>query len=178
MAHYEQVEYCLNVKNKFPSYFKNCKVADFGSLDINGCNRFLFEDCLYLGIDIGPGNNVNCVSKAHEFYAPKGFFDTIISTEMFEHDKYLNLSLLNIVNILKSTGLFLFTCATIGREEHGTRRSLPCDSPLTCLDTEWEDFYENVDENKIRSILDIDSIFSEYEFNVINSDLRFYGIKK
>ena len=44
---------------RYGNLFKNKKVLDIGSLDINGSNRFLFEDCNYLGIDVGEGKNVD-----------------------------------------------------------------------------------------------------------------------
>ena len=63
----------------------NKLVLDIGSLDINGNNQYLFEDCQYTGIDVGVGKNVDIVSKAHELKMPSGTYDTIISTECFEH---------------------------------------------------------------------------------------------
>ena len=103
---------------------------------------------------------------------------------MFEHDKFLSLSFKNMVRVLKKGGLLLFTCAGPGRDEHGTKRTSPYDSPFTTKLEEWEDFYENVDEKKIRSIIDVDVMFSEYEFKLASgwgkpdADLQFYGIKK
>lgn len=179
MAHPIQVIYCLSVKAGYPEFFKNKKVVDFGSLDINGCNRWLFDDCDYTGVDIGKGPNVDVVSKAHEFNAPDGTYDVVVSTEMFEHDKHLDLSLPNMVRVLKPKGLFFFTCAGVGREEHGTRRTSPEASPFTSQEDEgWSDFYENVTEAKIRSILDIDGMFKTYDFSTHGTDFRFFGIKK
>lgn len=183
--HNSQVQYCLEVKNKFPFYFKNKKVIDFGSMNINGDNTFLFEDCYYVGVDVGPGKNVHIVGKAHEIRHLDETYDTVISTEMFEHDMYLHLSIPNMIRVLKSNGLFLFTCAGPGREEHGTRRTQPFASPHTSTMEHWCDYYANVDENKIREIIDVDGIFKQYEFRSIegdwkipNADLQFYGIKK
>lgn len=179
MAHTAQVEYCNFVKSRFPEFFKNTRVIDFGSLDINGSNRQFFENCEYIGLDIGPGKNVDIVSRAHEYDAPDASYDVVVSTEMFEHDKFLHLSLPNMVRVLKPGGLFFWTCAAPGRPEHGTRRSEPTASPFTSQEGEgWDDFYENVDENKVRRILDIDNMFSEYSFNILGCDIRFYGIKK
>ena len=123
MAHKAQVDYCLSVKNKFPNFFKNTKVVDFGSLNINGCNKEFFEDCEYIGLDLGEGPNVDIVCVAHEYDAPDGSFDVVVSTEMFEHDKFLNLTFKNMVRVLRPGGLLFFTCAGPGREEHGTKRS-------------------------------------------------------
>jgi len=35
MAHIEQKDFCIKIKNQFPSYFIDKKVLDVGSLDIN-----------------------------------------------------------------------------------------------------------------------------------------------
>lgn len=178
--HKEQINYCLSVKNKHPELFKG-KILDCGSLDINGNNRYLFEDTSeYVGIDVGIGNNVDIVCQTHKF---NGLFDVIISTECFEHDMYYKESILNIIHMLKPGGLFLFTCATTGRKEHGTSKIRNgSDCPLTQNDAQWKDYYKNLEEKDIREIIDVDNIFSEYEFsnNFIYPafDLYFYGIKK
>ena len=44
MAHPEQRAFCINIKNKYPDRFKNTRVLDVGCQDINGNNRFLFEN--------------------------------------------------------------------------------------------------------------------------------------
>ena len=94
MAHEAQQLFCLEVRDKYPDAFKNKRVLDCGSLDINGSNRYLFDGCTYIGIDLGPGKNVDQISLIHEFTDPEGF-DTIISTECFEHDMYWDKSLRN-----------------------------------------------------------------------------------
>lgn len=180
MAHREQIDFCREVKNKFPLLFKDKKILDVGALDINGNNRYLFENCAYTGIDIGPGKNVDIVSKAHEYNAPDGEYDVVISTECFEHDMYYDKSIINCVRLVKSGGLFLFTCATIGRPEHGTRRTRPEDAPLLSSNEEWSDYYKNLTEEDIEEVILLDKYFSLYEFkiNPISCDLYFYGIKK
>lgn len=180
MAHLEQKQFCIKIKTSLPGYFNNKTVLDIGSLDINGSNRFLFDDCSYYGIDIGEGPNVDFVSKAHEFNPPDETYDTIISTECFEHDMYYDLSLKNIIRMLKRDGLFLFTCATDGRAEHGTTRTSPADAPLLASYEGWSDYYKNLTEQDIRNVLDIDSLFKEYDFEVnqMSHDLYFWGIKK
>lgn len=180
MAHVEQVQFCSKVRQQFPEYFKNKKVLDVGSLDINGNNRYLFEDCSYLGIDIGEGKNVDRVCIAHEFDEPDSSYELIISAECFEHDMHYDKTIKNIVRLLGSGGMFIFTCATEGREEHGTRRSKPQDAPfLNNYDT-WGDYYKNLTEQDIRNVIDVDGIFEKYQFEVneISHDLYFFGIKK
>jgi len=179
MAHKEQKDFCLKVKQKYPEYFLNKNVLDVGSLDINGNNRYLFENCSYCGIDVGEGNNVDIVCKGHEFNIADETYDVIISTECFEHDMYYNKTILNIIRMLKSNGLFLFTCASENRPEHGTRRTSQQDAPLLINYGDWFDYYKNLTEQDIRNCINIDSIFKEYNFETNNQsfDLYFCGIK-
>lgn len=179
MAHIQQIQYCLSIKNRFPSYFKDVLSLDVGSLDINGNNRSLFTGSLYIGVDVAEGRNVDIVSKGHELSLPDNTFDTIISTECFEHDQFYKETLSNIYRMLKPGGLFIFTCATTGRPEHGTRRTTPQDAPLLQGIGDWSDYYKNLTEEDIKEVFVVDSAFSEYSFNINNEahDLYFYGIK-
>lgn len=173
MAHNEQREFCISVKSKFPEKFKGVSVLDIGSLDINGNNRYLFEDYSYVGVDLGEGSNVDVVSRGHEYKTDERY-DTIISTECFEHDEYWVETINNIILHLKSGGLFLFTCATDGRQEHGTRRTSPQDAPFV------GDYYRNLNEKIMKGEISFDSTFSSYEFSnrQYPADLYFWGIKK
>lgn len=180
MAHIQQQEFCKSIQNKFPDFFENKFVLDIGSLDINGNNQEYFENSNYIGVDIAYGRNVDIVSKGHELGFPENTFDIIISTECFEHDQYYIKTIQNIYRMLKPGGLFIFTCATIGRAEHGTRRTTPEDAPLLQGDIEWSDYYKNLTETDIREVLDIEKDFVLFEFstNEISHDLYFYGFKK
>jgi SAM-dependent methyltransferase len=175
MAHQEQREWCELVKYAHPEFFIGTNVLDIGSLDINGNNRYLFEQCDYTGIDIGAGSNVDVVCSGHLFKSDD-LFDVVISTECFEHDEYWQQTLKNVINnLLSDGGLFLFSCAAPGRPEHGTKKTSPKDSPFTT------DYYRNLSEEDIRSVLDCDNIFSNYKFKTrteFPQDLYFYGIKK
>jgi SAM-dependent methyltransferase len=178
MSHKEQVVYCSKIKERYAEYFNNVKVLDCGSLDINGNNRYLFTDSEYTGLDVGKGNNVDVVCPTHEYKGQDEEFDFIISTECFEHDMFYKKSIKNIIRMLKSGGMFMFTCATTGRSEHGTADTSPNDAPL--LNGEWQDYYKNLTEEDVRIILDCEELFSEFEFEVddIHKDLNFYGIRK
>lgn len=168
--HPEQRAFCEGVKRKLPGYFKGVKVIDFGSLDINGNNRYLFEDSEYTGIDIGPGANVDVVCRAKD-YVPFELVDTVISTEMLEHDEEWKESLRHMVRVVRPGGLIMFTCATTGRVEHGTARTTPGDAPYV------GDYYRNLTQEDVASVWDFPKIFSLWNIETgPPADLRFWGL--
>jgi hypothetical protein len=173
MAHYEQQQYCISVKQKYPKMFNGVKVLDVGSMDINGNNRYLFDNSDYIGIDIGCGENVDLVCSGSAYRSAEEF-DVIISTECFEHDKFWALTIFNTYMHLKSGGLYLFTCASDGRPEHGTARTTSGDSPCT------NDYYMNLNVELVVKQIPIRKMFSKFEFSTRSNpcDLYFYGIKK
>lgn len=176
MAHQQQQRFMESIRDRFPDKFKGVRVLDIGSLDINGNNRGLFTDSTYIGIDIGNGPGVDIVCRGHEFRDETGF-EFVVSSECFEHDEYWDLTFTNGVKLLKSGGMFMFSCASANRPEHGTRRTSPKDSPFTsALEN---DYYKNLNEEDF-SQLPLDEWFSEYEFqtNTNPDDLYFWGIKK
>lgn len=178
MAHPEQATFCISVKRKYPTLFKDVDVLDVGSLDINGNNRYLFDlPYTYTGVDIGEGKNVDVVSRGHLF-KPEKQYDVVISTECFEHDQHWKDTILNCISLTKTGGIFLFTCATTGRQEHGTSRTTPQDSPFT--HKEFNDYYQNLTKEDILSIPGFLNSFVITEFDTNNNtkDLYFYGIRK
>lgn len=180
MAHQQQKNFCNSVKEKFPKFFDQKFVVDIGSLDINGNNQYLFTNSNYMGVDLFCGRNVDVSSKGHELGLPDESVDVVISTECFEHDSHYEKTIKNIYRMLKPGGLFVFSCATTGRPEHGTRRTTPEDAPFIQSLGDWADYYKNLNESDIRAIFDIDSAFSGYEFSSQHEthDLYFWGIKK
>jgi hypothetical protein len=180
MAHREQKVFVQSVKSLLPEKFKGVDVLDVGSCDNNGNNRYLFEDCIYTGLDIAEGPNVDVVSPIHLFET-SNLYGVVISTECLEHDMHYEASLTKMVDLLKPEGLLVLTCATTGRPEHGTRRTSGRKDSLTASqDGPWSDYYRNLTEADIRSVLDIDLLFSDYKFTVEtrHKDLYFWGVKK
>lgn len=177
MAHPEQAIFCKKVKGKYPQLFLNTSVLDIGSLDINGNNRYLFENCSYIGVDVGDGKNVDYVCRGHEFNPGKQY-GVVISTECFEHDQHWRDTIQNCISLTKSGGIFMFTCATTGRQEHGTTRTTPQDSPFT--HSLFNDYYMNLTEDDIISIpLFLDNwAVMEFSTNDHTKDLYFYGVKR
>lgn len=169
MSHQSQLDFVLRVKNRFPQFFKNKKVLEIGSLDINGSVRQFFDDCQYIGVDLGEGKGVDLVAKGEELDYDDCLFDVVISCECLEHNPEWARTFNNMVRM--SSGLVIMTCATTGRPEHGTRRTSPQDAPFC------GDYYQNLTEEDIRSNCNLDS-FVQYEFstNAHPADLYFFGL--
>lgn len=189
MAHKEQVNYVNKIKNKFPEYFTKKIVLGIGTFNVCGTEDEYFENCDYKGLDIGPGEGVDIVCPAQDYDAPDGSFDVIISCECWEHNPFYKESIQNACRMLKSGGLFLFTCATTGRPVHGVKYlEDECKKKFENWKTmpnvsreNWDnDYYKNLTEQDIRDCVNIEDIFSKFEFEVEHNhhDLYFYGIKK
>ena len=189
MAHKEQINYVNSIKEKFPQYFYNKKVLGIGTFNVCGTESSFFDDCDYKGLDIGEGLGVDIICPAQDYDAPDNTYDVIISCECFEHNPYYKETIKNAVRMLKPNGLFLFTCATIGRAVHGTKTSDKIDSlkhdnwitmPNVFRENWDNEYYKNLTEEDIRESIDFDDNFYSYEFEVENNhhDLYFWGFKK
>lgn len=179
--HIEAKKFTIFIKNMLPDYFINKKVLDVGSGDINGNNKYLFTNCDYNGNDVIEAPNVTIVSKTKDLQFGNETFDTIISTECFEHDPEYIESLQKIYKMLKENGLFCFTCASTDRPEHGTRRTSPNDSYGTIGKlSDMHDYYKNLTIEDINNVLELKELFILYDsyYNNISKDLYFWGIKK
>ena len=159
---------------------KSQKVLDVGSGDINGNNRDMFDSgAEYCGNDVAPGPNVTIVCKTSALDFADEAFDTIVSSECFEHDPEYAESMKNITRMLKPGGLFAFTCASTGRPEHGTRRSESWASLATKASIQgWSDHYKNLTFADVAAAIDL-SAFSSYQayYNSKSKDLYFWGVK-
>lgn len=174
MAHQQQREFMNMLFTTMPHKFIEQRVLEIGSLNINGTVRDFFIDCDYIGCDLAEGPGVDVVAEGQELTYPDRDFDVVISAECFEHNPFWRETFKNMTRM--SRDLVIFTCATTGRAEHGTRRTTPTDSPFTL---DW-DYYQNLTEDDFRRTFDLDSMFSTYEFRTNNTshDLYFYGTIK
>jgi hypothetical protein len=170
MSHQAQLDFVASLRFKFPEYFVGKKVLEVGSLNINGSIRPFFEQCTYVGVDLGEGADVDVVARGEDLTYDDGDFDVVASCECFEHNPEWVATLENMIRM--ASGLVLFSCATTGRKEHGTRRISPWDAPFC------GDYYRNLTEEDVRQEIDL-SVFKRYEFSTNSDchDLYFWGIK-
>jgi SAM-dependent methyltransferase len=171
--HKEVSNFIKEVRSKHFGRFVGTRVLEVGSLDINGSVRKHFTLCRYTGIDLSKGKGVDLVHDISQPLLNKGQFDVVISTEMLEHARHWKDCLVNMYNLVLTGGLFILTCAGTQRDEHGTTRTSPKDSPFT------NDHYRNIDIKDFSSALPphyFDKYFIEERRD--GKDLVFYGIKK
>ena len=94
------------------------RVLEIGSRNINGSLRGLFPAARwYCGIDLAPGDDVDCVADGATFRtldAP----DTVICCEVLEHAPQAEQIVQNSYEQLVPGGVGIFTMATHGRESH------------------------------------------------------------
>ena len=158
---------------------KTQRVLEIGSYDVNGTIRGIVGACeSYTGVDLVVGPGVDLVAFGHELEFESESFDLTLSAECFEHDLHWTNTFLNMIRLTKSNGIVAFTCASLGRPEHGTLRSDPSLSPGTqSLNL---DYYKNLTESDFRNSIVLSDFFSEFMFyyNPISWDLYFMGIKK
>lgn len=91
-------------------------VVEFGSLDINGSVRELFEG-EYLGIDLVPGPGVDLVADA-ALWDGLGRYAVVVCCEVFEHLEYWPALVQSAAKALMPGGLLIVTCAGPGRGPH------------------------------------------------------------
>lgn len=157
--HQEAKKFLSFVKTILPTYFINKKVLDVGSDNIDN-NNYLFEDCDYYG---------NYMEKTKDL-PYENIFDTIISSNYFEHDPDYHETLKKIYKMLKPNGLFCFTCASNGRLDYLEKK----DNNLIKY------YYKNLTELDLKKALKVKELFSSYDsyYNSSSKDLYFWGIKR
>lgn len=180
--HDEATHFLQYVASVSKTHFTRGKLAlDVGSFDFNGSNRSLFDSsCKLHGNDVFPGRNVDLVYKTSElpFYDPT--FDTIVSSNCFQHDPDYKESIRKLTQILRPGGILAFTCATTGKPEHGTKKNKPEMSLATRSGlSKWRDYYKTLTFEDIKVSLN-SAEFQTYAVfcNKTSKDLFFVGLKK
>ena len=178
MAHPQQAEFFLSVRERYPANFSHAQVLEVGSLDINGSVRDLFDDCRYTGVDLQPGPGVDLACPGHLLALPSGQFDTVISAECFEHNPFWRETLANMMRMTRPGGLVVISCATTGRKEHGTTRTNPDASPFTVA-ARW-DYYLNLTAAALERGAHLPGWLADWHSwtNYISRDLYFLGVRQ
>lgn len=95
-----------NCLNFFKKYYTNnnteITVVDFGSYDINGSLKPIFEKCKYIGIDMEKGPNVDIVCSNNKVPLDDNSVDLAVSSSCFEHDECFWESFLEICRVVKN----------------------------------------------------------------------------
>lgn len=120
-------------------------VVEFGSLDINGSVRGLFDADHYHGIDLQRGPGVDEVADAVTWRAENPV-DAIVCCEVLEHAPDVSGVIESASANLKRGGLFFMTCATDPRAPH---------SAVDGGKIREGEHYENVDTVEFTSLLSL-----------------------
>lgn len=178
MAHYQQLQFVRLVTQHFPEYSQgDTRVLEVGSWIANDSVRRFFSSSQYVGADVADGPGVDLVCPGEQLEFADGYFDVVITCECFEHNPLWKPTFENMFRMLRPGGLFLLTCATLGRREHGTPRSAPQSSLATvCFGTKH---YRNLSKSDLHSAFDLSGMFSDHlmTYNHFSRDLYFIGIK-
>lgn len=174
MSHYEQkkfVEICFKYL-KEENNFEKFHVIDVGSYDLNGSIKELLLNNKYTGVDVIKGPNVDYVLNGEDLHKIGKKFDVAISCECFEHAANWKKIFRSMYDALNNDGIFIFTCASRGRIEHGTTRSNP-ENPL------MDNYYKNLNESDFKKNFNLKEMFTKYFFfyNIYSFDLYFIGGK-
>lgn len=177
MSHVDQMHFLGLVKSSLPDYFRESRVLEVGSYDVNGAARSMFEDCEYTGLDVGEGPGVDVAVPGEAYDAPDASFDVVISCECMEHNPEWARTSTNMLRMLRPGGLFVLTCAAPGRKEHGTTRTTPGSSPPTV--ELGQEHYENLYGGDFASVPGLFSGFAQRAqwLNWAHHDYYLVGIK-
>jgi SAM-dependent methyltransferase len=178
MAHQEQLTFIQTTCESLADDFKDRKVLEIGSFDVNGSIRPFFKNSSYIGVDLSEGPGVDVVCEGNKLDHPDETYDVTLSCECFEHNPHWAETLLNMYRMTKRGGVVVFTCATTGRPEHGTNRTTPTVSPGS-QSIGW-DYYQNLTEQDFQEKFRLDELFDSYFFltNSNSFDLYFVGQKR
>ena len=95
-------------KNYLSDKNSEIKIVEIGSQSVNeSIKKYLDKNHKYIGVDMVEGNNVDIVLEdPYKLPFEKESIDVVISISTFEHTEFFWLSYLEILRILKPTGLF------------------------------------------------------------------------
>jgi SAM-dependent methyltransferase len=178
MSHPQQLDYFSSLATQYPEYFNDAKVTEIGSLNLNGSVRSVFSNCEYIGYDLEIGAGVDIAEQGQLISLATSSIDTCISAECFEHNPFWVETFANMLRISRPGGLIAFSCATVGRQEHGTSRTSLGDAPF--MENIGWDYYRNLCSEDFCKTFFMDGWFDAYHFMHCPEtfDLYFFGLRK
>lgn len=97
---------------------KQVEVIDFGSYDVNGTLKPIFKNCIYKGLDMSAGPNVDIVSTGDKIPLEDNSIDVATSSSNFEHDDCFWQTFLEMCRVVKSGG-YIYINAPSSGPHHG-----------------------------------------------------------
>jgi SAM-dependent methyltransferase len=177
MAHKQQMRFVGEIAHAFPAFFRQGRVLEIGSLDINSSIRGMFPGTEYTGIDVAPGPGVDIVRQGQDHDAPDGYYDAVVCCEVMEHNPHWAATFRNMSRMTRAGGLTIMTCAARGRPDHGTARTEPEASPLT-VGLGWT-YYRNLEAADFEAEAPAGDAFSVWRYirNYDSCDVYFAGFR-
>jgi SAM-dependent methyltransferase len=92
------------------------RVVDIGAQDVNGSLRSVAPaGCPYVGVDFVEGRGVDVVvDDAYKLPFADGSFDVAVTSSCFEHSEFFWLTFLEVLRILKPSGLLYLNAPSNG----------------------------------------------------------------
>lgn len=119
------------------------RVVEFGSRDINGGVRDLFDATDYIGLDIAPGPGVDVVADAADWSTRKKV-DAVVCCEVLEHTGRWREIVANAARILAPGSTLIVTAACDPRAPHSAHDGRPL--------TDGSEHYVNVDPDELADV--------------------------
>ena len=90
-------------------------VVEVGSQDVNGSLRSVAVCGKYVGLDFQHGKGVDIVLEdPYKIPLEDGFADIVVSSSCFEHSEFFWLTFLEVMRILKPSGVFYLNAPSRG----------------------------------------------------------------
>ncbi len=112
LSAYQNLEYFY--KKYCGEFSDNSIILDFGSYDVNGTSKPIFEKHKYIGVDISEGPNVDLILKDYKLDLESNYADAIVSSSCFEHDELFWLTFNEICRLTKPNGLIYIMAPSAG----------------------------------------------------------------